>query len=72
VTVYIVSRKPSGSTYHQNMPSPNPEAFAVSVNTKSTLWWRSGTKTRIAMITATPATCQNTEMLLNSATRCDE
>ena len=24
------------------------------------------------MITTTPATCQNTEMLLNSATRCEE
>src|SRR5215204_3022570 len=27
---------------------------------------------RIAMITSTPTQCQNTEMLLKSATRCDE
>src|SRR5262245_42057611 len=27
---------------------------------------------RIPMITSTPTQCQNTEMLLNSATRCDE
>ena len=70
--MYIVSRKPSGRTYHQNIPSPKPELLIVSVKTKSALAWRSGTKTRIAMITATPTTCTNTETLLSSATRCEE
>ena len=77
VTVYIVSRKPTGSTYTQkNMPdvapSLKPELLIVSVKTKSALWCRSGAKIRMAMITITPNTCQKTEMLLKSATRWDE
>jgi hypothetical protein len=70
--VYIVSRNPSGNTYHQNMPCPKPELLNVWVNTKSTLWCVSGTNARIRTIAATPATCQKTEMLLNSATSGDE
>jgi hypothetical protein len=72
VTVYIVSRKPTGRTYHQNIPSPKPELLILSVKTKSALWWLSGTKTSTAMITATPMTCHHTEMPLKRATRCDE
>jgi hypothetical protein len=72
VTVYIVSRKPIGSTYHQNIPWPKPELLIVSVKTKFALWWWSGTKMRTAMITATPRTCHHTEIPLNSATRCEE
>ena len=53
VIVYCVSRKPSGSTYHQNIPCPKPELLIVSVNTKSTLWWVSGTK-------ASTSTCADT------------
>jgi len=37
-------------------------------NTKLRLWWWDGTKARITTMTATPNTCQNTEMLLNRAT----
>ena len=54
------------------MPIGKPERLSRSVNTKSALWWRSGTMIRMPMITATPTTCQTTEMLLNSATRWDE
>jgi hypothetical protein len=72
VIVYIVSRNPAGRTYHQYMLIANPELLIRSVKTKSTLWWRSGTMTRIAMITSTPTTCQKTEMVLNRATRCEE
>ena len=54
------------------MPSLKPELLIVSVKTNETLWWSSGPKIRIAMITATPATCHQTDTLLNSATRCDE
>jgi hypothetical protein len=44
----------------------------VCPNTNDTLWWCEGTKIRIAMIAATPTTCQPTETLLNSATSGDE
>ena len=44
----------------------------MSVKTKSTLWCWSGTKIRIPTITATPNTCQPTEMLLKSATSGEE
>jgi hypothetical protein len=54
------------------MLSPKPELLIVSVKTKSALWCWSGTKTRIPMITATPSTCQPTEMLLNIATSGEE
>ena len=54
------------------MSIEKPELLIRSVNTKSALWWLSGTKMRMPMITATPTQCQNTEMLLNSATRWDE
>ena len=53
-------------------PSPKPELLIVSVKTNEKLWWLSGPTTRITRITATPATCHHTEMLLNIATRCDE
>ncbi len=46
-----------------------PELLIRSVKTKSTLWWSSGTKTRIAMMTTTPNTWTNTEMLLVIASR---
>ena len=49
-------------------PSAKPELLIRSVKTKSTLWWLSGTKTRIPMMISTPNTCHQTEMLLNSAT----
>ena len=54
------------------MLSLKPELLIVWPKTKRTSWWRSGTKIRTAMITATPMTWTNTEMLLNSATRCEE
>src|SRR3954468_15990828 len=54
------------------MPCPNPELLMVSVNTKSTLWWESGMNASTRTITVTPNTCQNTEMLLNSATSGEE
>ncbi len=57
---------------HQYMLIAKPELLIRSVKTKSTLWWRSGTMIRIPMITATPTTCQTTEMVPNSATRCAE
>src|SRR5262249_27602080 len=69
VIVYWVRRKPSGSTYHQNMLSPKPELFRCVVKTWSTLACWSGTMTRTPTITATPRTCHHTEMLLKIATR---
>ncbi len=53
-------------------PSKKPELLYRSPKTKLTLWWSSGTMISTRMITATPATCQNTEMLLNIATSGDE
>ena len=69
VIVYCVSRKPSGSTYHQNMLWPKPELFCVWVNTSLKLAWSDGAKIRIPTITRTPATCQKTEMPFSRATR---
>src|SRR3954449_4458486 len=69
VIVYCVSRKPSGSTYHQNMLLLKPELLMRSVKTVLKLAWLSGTTTRMPMITATPRTCHHTEMPLNLATR---
>ena len=66
VIVYCVSRKPSGSTYHQNMSWLKPELLMRSVKTELKLAWLSGTKMRIPMITATPARCHHTEMPLNT------
>ena len=53
-------------------PLNKPVLLIRSVKTKSTLWCLSGTMIRIPMITATPSTCQPTEMLLNSATSGEE
>src|SRR5215212_10468726 len=68
----MVSSKPVGRMYHQYMPIPKPELLMRSVKTKSALWWWSGTTISTPMMITTPTQCQNTEMLLNSATRCDE
>ena len=38
VIVYWVSRKPSGSTYHQNMLDEKPELLMWCVKTKLALW----------------------------------
>ena len=51
------------------MLSLKPELLSRSVNTKSKLWWLSGTNARIPMITATPITWTPTETLLTIASR---
>ena len=48
-------------------PSAYPELFTRSVNTKSSDWCLSGTKARIPMTMAAPATCHQTETLLMTA-----
>jgi hypothetical protein len=48
-------------------PSKAPLLLMRSPKTKLAFWWSSGTKTSSAMITATPITCQPTEMLFISA-----
>src|SRR4029079_9856134 len=73
VMVYIVSRNPIGITRIQNgkpptAPPSKPVLLILWPKTKLALWCWSGTKISRPMITATPRTCQNTEMLLNSAT----
>src|SRR3954447_16658836 len=69
VIVYWVSRKPSGSTYHQNMLWLKPELFSVWVNTAEKLACLSGTKISTTTMTATPMTCHHTETPLSRATR---
>jgi hypothetical protein len=66
--VYIASRKPTGRTNSQKPIdefelSNAPLLLNRSVKTKSALWCVSGTKTRRPITTATPSTCQPTEML---------
>src|SRR6476659_6846559 len=52
-------------TPDQNTAPPKPELLIVSVKTKLTLWWVSGMKASTRTMTATPATCQKTEMLFS-------
>ena len=67
--VYCVSRKPRGSTYHQNMLWLKPELFWVSVNTAWKLACLDGAKISTRISAEAPSTCQNTETPLRRATR---
>ena len=51
------------------MSALKPELLILSVNTKSKLWWLSGTNARMPMITATPATCTHTDTALTIDSR---
>ena len=72
--VYWVRIAEIGST---NSSQPQPEVappnipllLMVLANTSPTLAWCSGTRNRIAITAAAPATCHHTEMLLMTASR---
>src|SRR3954447_11098046 len=76
VCVYIVSRKPCVRTSNQNQPPTdpprNPELLILCEKTNLNDWCSAGANTRIAITTATPITCHQTETLLSAATSCDE
>ena len=53
-------------------PPNKPVLLTVLANTSPKLACCSGTRIRIPMTIAAPATCHHTEMLLITASRCDE
>src|SRR4051794_11680112 len=74
VIVYCVRSRPSGSTRNQNLtsamaPLSKPELLILVLNTQPIAWCVFGTNARIAITTAAPATCHQTEMLLMTAMR---
>ena len=75
--VYWVRMAEIGSTKNSQPtfdvePPKNPVLLTVLANTSPRLAWCSGTRMRMRMTAAAPATCHHTEMLLMTASRCDE
>ena len=69
VRIAEIGRTKSSQPHPEVDPPNMPLLLTVRAKTSPTVAWRSGTRKRIAITAAAPATCHHTEMLLITASR---